>query len=72
MFKNLLAEMVRFDVKKDKIAEILNISVVTLYARLSSGGFSFGEACTIRDYFNSNFGTAFTVEYLFSEKPITI
>ena len=72
MFKNLNAEMSRFDVGKEKLAEILNIAISTIYNKLSTGGFTTVEACAIRDYFNVNFGTSFTIDYLFSTEPIAV
>lgn len=72
MFHNLNAEMARFNVDKPKLAEILNLALPTLYARLSSGLFTCAEACIIRDYFNNNFGTNFTMDYLFSLEPVAI
>lgn len=72
MFHNLNAEMARFNVSKEKIAELLNIALPTLYARLSSAGFTCAEATIIRDYFNETFGTSFTIDYLFNLNPIAV
>ena len=72
MFKNLNAEMVRFEVSKEKLSEILGIALPTLYSRMSSAGFTCAEATIIRDFFNKNFGTRFTIDYLFANEPIAI
>lgn len=72
MFKNLIAEMVRFSVSKEELAELLGISVSTLYSRLGSKGFTCSDACLIRDYFNNKFGTTFTLDYLFATEPVAI
>jgi hypothetical protein len=72
MLKNLNAEMVRFDVPKEKLAELLGIALPTLYSRMSGGGFSCAEATIIRDFFNDTFGTNFTIDYLFNSAPIVL
>lgn len=72
MFKNLIAEMARFDVSKEKLASILCISVSGVYDRLNAGTFRYNEAISIRDFFNSTFGTHFTLDYLFNPEPIIL
>lgn len=72
MFKNLNAEMVRFDVSKEKLSELLGIALPTLYSRMSGAGFTCAEATVIRDFFNDTFGTNFTIDYLFNLTPIVL
>jgi hypothetical protein len=72
MFDNLNAEMARFKVDKPTLAEILKIALPTLYEKLSTGRITCLEARTIRDYFNENFGTNFTIDYLFSLEPVAV
>lgn len=73
MFPNLKSEMTRFDVSVDNLSVVLGRDPVNIRARLKGEtALTYGEAVKIRDYFNSTFGTKFTIDYLFSEKPITI
>ena len=73
MFPNLKSEMTRFKVNVDVIANLLGVNPTNIRARLRGDTeLTFGEAVKIRDYFNNTFGTAFTIDYLFSSEPITI
>ena len=72
MFSNLNAELSRFKVSKEKLAELINVSTTTVYSKLNFGSFTCVEACIIRDYFNQKFGTSFTLDYLFALEPIAV
>ena len=72
MFDNLNAEMIRFRVGKSELAEILNIALPTLYEKLSTGRITCVEAVKIRDFFNENFGTKLTIDYLFALEPVAV
>ena len=73
MFPNLKSEMTRYDVTVDDLSEVLGRAPVNVRLRLKGGKpILFGEAVAIRDYFNRTFGTDFTIDYLFSDKPINL
>ena len=64
MYKNLLAEMTRNNIKKQDVAEALNISLSTVWAKFNGQSmFTLGDAATIQRKFFPNL----TIEYLFSE-----
>ena len=73
MFPNLKSEMTRYNVTVDALSGVIGKASVNVRLRLNGGKpILFGEAVKIRDYFNSKFGTNFTLEYLFSYEPTQI
>ena len=73
MFPNLKSEMVRYNVTVDDLSLVIGVVPGNVRLRLNGGKpILFGEAVKIRDYINSKCGTRFTLEYLFSEKPIQL
>lgn len=71
MFPNLQAEITRLNVDKEKLAEVIGVSLSNLYARLNgSQKLSLADARKLRDYINREYGTAFTIDYLFSSEPV--
>ena len=73
MYPNLFSEMTRFDVSINAIAKLLGKAPNNVRARFNgTKGILFGEACKIRDFFNDNYDTNFTVDYLFANEPITV
>lgn len=73
MFPNLNAEMTRYNVSVDTLAEILGIDPVNVRMRLKGNtNILFGEAHSIIRYFNETFGTSFTLDYLFNLKAISV
>jgi DNA-binding XRE family transcriptional regulator len=63
MYKNLLAEMVRFGISKRKMAESLGIGFVTISTKLKGEyEFTLKEARAIREIFFPQF----SYEYLFA------
>lgn len=63
-FKNLEAEMVRNDLKPEKIAEKLNVGLNTVRRKLSGDiGITLAEAKEIQSLFT----TEFTIDFLFAE-----
>lgn len=73
MFPNLICEMARFGVDIKAIANLLGVAPNNVRARFNgTTKILFGEACKIRDYFNSTYDTNFTVDYLFANEPIAV
>lgn len=62
MYKNLEAEMVRKDITRKDLAELLNVRYATIVDKLKGrSSFTLDEAFKIRDEFFQNF----SIEYLF-------
>ncbi len=73
MFPNLNSEMTRFNVTVEDLANLLGVAPNNVRARFRGAtNITFGEACKIRDFFNENFGTNFTIDYLFASEPIAV
>ena len=73
MFPNLIGEMKKFNVKVEDLSKVLERSSTNVRARLrGSTQITYGEACKIRDYLNDNFGTNYTIDYLFASEPIAL
>lgn len=67
MFPNLRAEMARFDIKKKDVAQLLDVTPKTISVKMSNKGeFTRAEMCKIKNQFFSEF----SLDYLFSDKPI--
>ena len=69
-YYNLEAAMFLAGVKKADLAELLDLSIPTIYTRFKgTTDFSFKEALEIRDYLTNKIGLEdeLTLEYLFEE-----
>ena len=64
MFPNLSAEMARIKVTKTDIANLLGVSLKTIYKKLETGTFTVVEALKITETFFPNK----SVGYLFSDQ----
>ena len=72
-YPNLSSEMSRFNIAPEDIATVIGKIVSNVRAKLRGDyAFSLDESCKIRDYFNEKYGTAFTIDYLFSTEPIVV
>ena len=63
MYPNLLAEMTRAKVTKKDIADVLKVSMPTVYRKLEQRALTYDEALTIRDAFF----VGLSIEYLLSK-----
>lgn len=68
MFPNLRAEMARYNIKTKDVAELLDVTPKTMSTKMNSnkGEFTRTEMYKIKTQFFSEF----TLDYLFSDKPI--
>lgn len=68
MYRNLEAELVRYNITKPELARILNISIKSLYNRINGiTDWNVEEVKKIQKYINDKSSSQLTLDYLFEE-----
>lgn len=66
MYKNLEAEMTRFDVKQQDLADLLNITLGTMNLKMNGKArITLDEAQSIREFMQTKTDKYLSVDYLF-------
>lgn len=69
MYKNLKAEMVRYEILQSEITELLKLSPNTVSCKFNGkNDFTLDEAMKIKNYINQKTNNDFSIDYLFENK----